>query len=220
MDINSPFSNDNRNYNYTDCVIEYRAEYSTILSLVKPGSTILDLGCGNGSLLKLLNEKINTNGTGVEISLSGVSASHQKGLHVIEGRIDEKLPFADKEFDYAICNVTIQMVMYPEILLQEMKRVASHLIISFPNYGFYKNRIDLLIHGRVPKPMMFGYFWYSTGHIHQLSIADFVELLEQVGGLRIELHTRADATSGFKRKLQNIFPNLFESLPVFLLSSN
>ena len=72
----------------------------------------------------------------------------------------------------------------------------------------------------MPKPMMFGYSWYSTGHIHQLSIADFMEIVEQVGNLKIEQHICADSTAGIKRYMQELFPNLFELLPVFLLTSN
>ena len=219
MDINSPKLNDNRNYDYTSCAEESRREYDLILSLVPSGSKVIDLGCGNGSLLKLLRDRNKADVCGIELSKSGVAASLQKGLSVQEGRIDEKLPFADKEFDFAICNVTIQMVMYPEILLTEMKRVASKLIISFPNFGFYRNRIDMFFYGRVPHPMMFGYSWYSTGHIHQLSIIDFLELVETVGNLHIEKQCFADETTGIKRQLQISFPNLFQILPVFLITS-
>ncbi len=220
MDINSPKFNDNRNYDYTDCPEENRAEYKLIASMIRENARVIDLGCGNGSLLKMLKEQKKALVSGIEISKSGVAACRQKGLDVNEGKIDEPLPFPDKSFDYAICNVTIQMVSYPEILLSEMKRVADNLIISFPNFGFYRNRIDMLANGRMPRPMLFGYSWYSTGHIHQLSIADFHELVEKVGGLRIKAAAFADPTSGLKRYMQQIAPNLFQLLPVFLLTAN
>jgi methionine biosynthesis protein MetW len=220
MDINSPTHNDNRNYDYSSAPEEFRTEYNLILDFVESGSSVIDLGCGNGSLLSLLQKNRACTGTGIELSASGVAACLTKGLNVIQGRIDEPLQFADKAFDYAICNVTIQMVNYPEILLSEMKRVAKKLIISFPNFGFYKNRIDFCVHGRMPRPMLFGYSWYATGHIHQLSIKDFYELIAAVGGLRVLHAACADQTSGLKRELQIRFPNLFQLLPVFLLSSD
>lgn len=220
MDINSPSQNDNRNYDYSSVPEEFRTEYNLILDFVASGSKVIDLGCGNGSLLNLLQEKRGCQGAGVELSPSGVAACREKGLSVVEGKIDEPLPFEDKAFDYAICNVTIQMVNYPEVLLAEMKRVAKKQIVSFPNFGFYKNRIDLCLHGRMPRPMLFGYSWYSTGHIHQLSIKDFYELVAAVGGLRVVETACADQTSGLKRTVQNCLPNLFQLLPVFLLISD
>lgn len=179
---------------------------------------MLDLGCGNGSLLQLLNDKGKcSRAVGIEISETGVEMSRKKGLEVIMGEIDERLPFGDNEFDYALCNVTIQMVMYPEVLLKEMKRVARKLIISFPNFGFYRNRLDMLLKGRMPQPMIFGYKWYNTGHIHQLSIADFKELLEQTGGLEIEKFSTVWNNNSVKDTLTGMFPNLFCLLPIFLL---
>ena len=99
--------------------------------------------------------------------------------------IDEPLSYADNEFDLSICHITIQMVMYPEVLLKEMKRISKFQIISFPNFAFYKNRMDLLFNGRMPKPMLFGYKWFSTGHIHQFSLKDFEYLVGNIGGLKI-----------------------------------
>jgi methionine biosynthesis protein MetW len=154
---------------------------------------------------------------GIEISQSGVDISKKKGIDARIGKIDEPLPFKDEEFDLAICNVTIQMVTYPEILLKEMKRISKKQIISFPNFGFYKNRLDMLIHGRMPKPVMFGYHWFNTGHIHQLSISDFKELIEITGGMEIEKFSTVFLNNSFKDTLTGMFPNLFCLLPVFLL---
>jgi methionine biosynthesis protein MetW len=134
------------------------------------------------------------------------------------GRIDESLPYAADAFDYAICNVTIQMVMYPEILLAEMKRIARFQIVSFPNYAFYRSRLDVLFHGRVPKPSLFDYKWYSTGHIHPLSLKDFHELLADVGGLRIVELRLEKSPIWIKDYLMQKLPNLFQVLPVYLLT--
>ncbi len=153
----------------------------------------------------------------MELSPSGVEVCKAAGLDVQTGSIDQPLPFNDNTFDYAICNVTIQMVMYPEILLSEMKRVAKHQIISFPNFAFYKNRIDLLLNGRMPQNGLFGYQWFDTGHIHQLSIRDFELLVERVGGLEILEKRSVESGNSVKNFLIKSFPNLFEQIPVFLL---
>ena len=215
--IDSPLYNDNRNYDYSTTFREEREEYKLICEMVKPNSKVIDLGCGNGSLLeKLINEK-NIVGEGVELVLSGVEACRKKGLKVMQGRIDEKLPFDDNSFDYSICNVTIQMVMYPEVLLSEMKRISKYQIISFPNFAYYKNRLDLLFKGRMPKPMLFGYKWYNTGHIHQLSLKDFYELVDDVGGLRIKKVSALGSKNFLKNILLKFFPNNFQLLHVYLL---
>jgi methionine biosynthesis protein MetW len=216
--IDSPLDNDNRNYDYSNSFSEEREEYKLICEMVEPNSKVLDLGCGNGTLLqKLLKEK-NVTAEGVELSDSGVEVCKAKGLKVHKGRIDEKLPFNDNSFDYSICNVTIQMVMYPEVLLSEMKRVSKYQIVSFPNFGHYKNRLDLLLKGRMPKPMLFGYKWYSTGHIHQLSIKDFYELVEDVGELKIIKKEYLIISIRLKRVIADLSPNLFVPIVIFQLT--
>ena len=218
--IDSPLYNDNRNYDYSSAFREEREEYKLICEMTEPNSRVIDLACGNGSLLvKLIKEK-NIKGEGVELSSSGVEACKKKGLKVIQGRIDEKLPFDDNTFDYSICNVTIQMVMYPEILLSEMKRISKYQIVSFPNFCHYKNRLDLLLKGRMPKPMLFGYKWYSTGHIHQLSIKDFYELLNDVGELKVLKVKNLIGTNPIKRFIAMYLPNLFVPETIFFLTAS
>ena len=219
-DINSPKHNDNRNYDYSLIETEERQEYQKIIELVSTNSSVIDLGCGNGSLLKLLKEKRNIKEYGIEISESGVEVCNKKGLNVIQGSIDGEQKIDDNAFDYAICNVTIQMINYPEILLKEMKRISKKQIISFPNFGFYKNRYDMLLNGRMPKPMLFGYRWYSTGHIHQLSINDFYELVEEIQGLKIVKVVLDKSTNPIKNYFLNSYPNLFQVLPIFLLEKD
>jgi methionine biosynthesis protein MetW len=185
--------------------------------MVEPKASVIDLGCGNGSLLDKLIKGKNVTGEGIELSDSGVEVCKAKGLKVYKGRNDEKLPFPDNTFDYSICNVTIQMVMYPEVLLSEMKRISKYQIISFPNFAHYKNRLDMLLKGRMPKPMMFGYKWYNTGHIHQMSIKDFYELVEDVGGMRIIKVNALGSRNPLKHFILKKLPNIFQILQVFLL---
>lgn len=215
--LDSPEINDNRQYDYTGHPYTERYEYPVIADLVKPNSKVIDLGCGNGSLLSLLKKEKNVIGTGIEISESGVSVCREQELNVHKGKIDEPLQFPDNSFDYAICNVTIQMVMYPEILLQEMKRVAQYQIVSFPNFAFWRNRFDLMFNGRMPKKMLFSYKWYSTGHIHQLSIKDFFELVEDIGGLKVIESRFEHSSNPLKNFFMQAFPNVFQMVPIFLL---
>lgn len=216
--LDSPLHNDNRSYDYSNTFTEEREEYKLICDLVEPNSKVIDLGCGNGSLLEKLIKEKNVAAEGVELSESGIAVCKEKGLKVHKGRIDEKLPFADNSFDYSICNVTIQMVMYPEVLLSEMKRISKYQIISFPNFAHYKNRLDLLLKGRMPKPMLFGYNWYNTGHIHQLSIKDFYELIENVWGMRILKKEYLTGSSQLKNIISGFSPNLFVPIIIYLLT--
>jgi methionine biosynthesis protein MetW len=218
--IDNPLLTDNRSYDYSTFPETGREEYHIIAGLVTDGARVLDLGCGNGSLMALLRKKRNASVQGMELSESGVAVCREKGLEVRQGRIDAPLPFPDDSFDYALCNVTIQMVMYPEVLLREMKRVARYHIVSFPNVAYWRNRLDLLFCGRMPQPMLYGYRWYNTGHIHQLSVDDFRSLVTSLGGLCIvrRLGVRHPRRPG--GMLARLWPNLFEPIPIFLLEKH
>lgn len=207
--------NDNRNYNYSLNSVSKRDEYNIIIDWIREGTNVLDLGCGDGSLLKLLEEKGIT-GEGIDLSASAVRTARRKGLKAQKSRIDGLLPYEDKHFDYSICNVTLQMVMYPEITIKEMQRVSNRQIISFPNFAFILNRFDLLINGRMPKVMIPGYEWYSTGHIHQLSIADFEDFCMEH---RMKILDRNHLYPVFvlPRFLLKQFPNIFALTAIYLL---
>jgi methionine biosynthesis protein MetW len=137
-----------------------------------------------------------------------------KGLKVRQGRIDEGLPWVDGAFDYAVCNVTLQMVMYPEKLLSEMSRVAIRQIVSFPNFANIRNRLELLLFGRMPKAMLFGHTWWNTGHIHQLSIADFKELVKKTG---LEIKKSAYFGRLAIPGVVSLSPNLLSTIAMFEL---
>lgn len=185
--------------------------------MVDAGSNVIDLGCGNGELLAQLQSQKKCKVTGVEISVDGVEICQTRGLNVMNARIDEPLSFAENQFDFAICNVTLQMVLYPEILLNEMRRISKHQIISFPNFAFYKNRLQLLFKGIMPSKMLFGYNWFNTGHIHQLSINDFRNFVAQQNGWQIVNEICVEEKSLLKNFLMKMFPNLVQQIPIFLL---
>jgi methionine biosynthesis protein MetW len=216
--LDSPSLNDNRNYNYSGFSDFERDDYKYIVELVEANTSILDLGCGNGTLIQKLIKEKNVSTKGVELSESGVKVCKEKGLDVIQGRIDEHLPFGENEFDFTICHITIQMVMYPEVLLNEMKRISKYQIISFPNFAFYKNRLDLFFNGRMPKPMLFDYNWFNTGHIHQFSTRDFYQLLNVVDGFEVKRINFIKSNSKIKNFVARKIPNLFMQFPIFYLS--
>lgn len=209
--------NDNRNYKFGKNSSSDRGEYPLIEKWIKQNSSVIDLGAGDGSLLKrlLINKHIQP--YGIEISKSGINSASEKGIELEQGRIDVKLPYKNKQFDYAICNVTIQMVMYPEILLKEMHRISKQQIVTFPNFAFILNRLELLFKGRMPQTMIPGYEWYSTGHIHQLSINDYREFcLNNHIQIKSENHIFPQSLFGSTKVVLRNYPNLFASTAVFL----
>lgn len=212
--------NDNRSYKFSPDSIAKREEYPIIANWIPKGSKVVDLGSGDGSLLALLKQK-GVIGEGIEIAASGVQATRRKGIKARQGRIDVNLPYKDKQFDFAICNVTVQMVMYPEVLLLEMKRIAKKQIVTFPNFAFILNRVDLMLAGKMPKTMIPGYKWYSTGHIHQLSLQDYLDFCAE-HGLRVldTHHIGPDVLKfgliNFPRSILKKYPNVFASTAIFL----
>lgn len=215
--------NDNRKYIYSIDAVSVREEFNIITKWVKSGSSVIDLGCGDGTLLLLLKEKKNIKvADGIEIVKSGMIASRNKGLNVWQGRIDVPLnKIRNKSYDYAICNVTLQMVMYPEVLISEMKRISSKQIISFPNFAFILNRIELLFKARMPKSMIPGYEWYSTGHIHQLSTLDFIDYCKKNGIKILDQDNIYPARFCYiPEQILLLFPNLFARTSLFLTSGN
>ncbi|MBI5487504.1 MAG: methyltransferase domain-containing protein [Deltaproteobacteria bacterium] len=205
--------NDNRRYDWTDRERSERPEYAIIERWIPAGSRVIDLGCGNGSLLGLLKERKGIAEFGIELAPSGVEACRRKELRVRQGAIDVELTdVAADEFDYAVCNVTLQMVMNPEVTLGEMRRISCFPIVSFPNFAFYWNRLELLALGRMPRRLLFGYDWYDTGHIHQLSIRDFTETIRKLG-----LREKDAVYLGHSGPLARLWPNLLASEAVFLL---
>lgn len=208
----NPESNDNRNYIY-DNDFYIRKEYPIVRDWIKEGSKIIDLGCGNGSLIRFILKK-ECLCTGVDISQSGIEICLKNNIQAKVGYIDKEETYKEykkDEFDYAICNVTIQMVMRSETLLKEMNRISRFQIISFPNFAFILNRFDLLLLGRMPRFALFGYNWYNTGEIHQLSIKDFKELCRTIGVRIIKEYHIGKAGSLIK-----LYPNVLSQESIFL----
>ena len=158
-----------------------RVDHLLIAEMVEPNSRVLDVGCGDGALLHLLTETKSVDGRGVEISREGVNASVARGLSVIQGDADSDLmDYPDQAFDYAILSLTIQATRYPKTVLENLLRIGQHAIVSFPNFGHWRIRRDLLLTGRMPMTTNLPEPWYSTPDAHLCTIADFVNLCRDV----------------------------------------
>jgi methionine biosynthesis protein MetW len=172
-----------------------REDFKEILRLVRPGARVLDVGCGAGDLLALLEAEKHVDGRGVEISVDGVSACLAKGLTVIQGDADSDLKdFPDQTFDYAILSQTLQALRAPKDVLGELIRLADRAIVSFPNFGHWRVRLNLVTRGRMPETKALPDPWYATANIHLCTLLDFLDLCQELG-LRIEA---AAALSGGK----------------------
>lgn len=154
--------------------------YKSIVELVEENSKVLDLGSGDGSLLKMLKDIKNVSGKGIEINQNCVIESIQKGVSTIQGDIDEGLmQFSDKEYDYVILNSTLQSTEKPHFVIKEMLRVGKKVVVSFPNFGYWKVRFYLMFKGKMPISKRLPFKWYDTPNIHLLTINDFFEYAKQ-----------------------------------------
>ena len=151
-----------------------RTDYRIILDRVRPGDSVLDLGCGSGNLLRLLKREKQVVGYGVEISGDRILECVDKGLSVFQGDIDEGLrDFEDQSFDYVVLNQTLPVTYRPAYVVEEMLRVGGKGIVSFPNFAHWTIRLRLLLSGRMPVDSVIPYDWYETPNIHHLTIRDF-----------------------------------------------
>ncbi len=152
-----------------------KQEFKIISSLIEKNSKILDVGCGNGELMKYILENISKNIRGLEISKRNVQECIEKGLTVIEGNAELDLgQFPDKSFNYVILSQTLQAFLNPEKVLNELLRVGKKAIVTIPNFGHWRVRINLLFKGTMPITANLPNEWYNTPNLHMCTIKDFV----------------------------------------------
>ncbi len=199
---------------------ELRPDFAEILRLVRPGSRVLDVGCGEGALLELLATEKGCDGRGLEISSGGVSACLARGLAVVQGDADRDLKdFPANAFDYAILSQTLQATVAPRDVLAELLRIAGRAVVSFPNFGHWRTRLALLTNGRMPETPALPHHWWSTPNIHMCTLKDFVILTDDLG-LRIE-HCAALTTGHPPRPIdpRSAFENWRSEAALFLLAN-
>jgi methionine biosynthesis protein MetW len=199
-------------------MVKLRPDLQAIADMVAPKSRLIDVGCGEGDLLAWLGEEKKVAGRGIELSQGGVNRCIARGLSVIQGDADLDLQYyPDRAYDYAILSQTLQTLAQPKEVLEQLVRIASHAIVSVPNFGHWKNRLYLACLGRMPVTKTLRYEWHNTPNIHFCTITDFIHLCEELG-LTIEkrLYVTHQGTSGYFRN-KGILANLLGEQGIFMV---
>jgi methionine biosynthesis protein MetW len=171
-----------------------RLDHQVIAAMVKQGAKVLDVGCGDGALLALLARERGVKGRGVELSQEGVNACVARGLSVVQGDADSDLKdYPDASFDYVILSKTIQTVRHPRAVLKELMRIGERAIISFPNFGHWSVRAQLLFGGRMPNTASLPSRWCDTENLHLCTVRDFAELARE---LRVKIERAVPIAGG------------------------
>jgi methionine biosynthesis protein MetW len=163
-----------------------RPDFAAIAEWVRPCAKVLDLGCGDGSLLRFLRDTRDVRGYGVEIDDTNVLACFNNGVNVIQSDLESGLlNFESGSFDYVVLSQTLQAVKNTENIVKEMLRVSKEGIVSFPNFGYWKNRLQVLS-GHMPVSETLPYQWFETPNIHNCTLGDFEEFCHQHGARILE----------------------------------
>jgi len=181
-----------------------KKEFNIIANLIEKNSKVLDVGCGDGELMKYINENITSDIRGLEISKKNVQRCVEKGLTVIEGNAEKDLEqFPELSFDCVILSQTLQAFLNPENVINELLRIGKKAIVTIPNFGYWKIRIDLLFKGTMPITKALPNEWYNTPNLHMCSIKDFVNYCNR---------------KNIKINSSNLsYKNLFSQLGIFVI---
>lgn len=201
-------------------MVNNRTDLELITSLVDKEARILDVGCGNGELLKSLKNKKNVKGQGLELKQERVNKCVAKGLSAIQGNADSDLSlYPDQSFDCVILSQTIQATNNPKNILIELIRIGKKAIISIPNFGYWKVRLGFATYGKMPITEKLSNNWYDTPNIHLCSILDFVDLCRE---LNIKIEKTIVLNSNNIRSFNgapNSWSNFFGEEAIFLIKN-
>ncbi len=197
---------------------EMRQDLRIIQEWVKPQGRVLDLACGDGTLLTALRDTKQTSGYGMEISLADINTCLQRGLNVIHRDIELGLSvFDDQTFDYVLTTHSIQTLKNPAHILEEMVRVGVRGIVSFPNMGYWRARAHIALKGKMPVTDSLPHHWYDTPNYHLCTLRDFENLCET---LQIKILRRAAVNDNHRRKFpSSLVPNLFSETALYEISA-
>ena len=195
-----------------------KREFKIIADLLPVNSRVLDVGCGDGTLMKYLSEEKNIDVRGLELNEENVETCIAKGLSVIEGNAETELgQFPDKSFDYVVLSQTLQAFYSPENVLDHLLRIGKASIVSIPNFGYWKVRTNLLFFGRMPETSALPYKWYNTPNLHMCTIKDFYELCKSK---KINMEKIVGINSNKTSLINNNnirLKNLFSQVGIFLI---
>lgn len=192
-----------------------RPDLEIICDWIKPNSRILDLGCGDGTLLTHLDKTRNVSGYGLEIDETNILQCIVKDVQVIQTNLDEGITefFEEDSFDYVVMTQTLQAIQHPKILLEEMLRIGKEGIVTFPNMAYWKSRVHLGLGGKMPMTRTLPNTWYETPNIHLCSIHDFENLCKDSG---IKIIQRAAVDYAHRHSLgSKLFPNLLGEIALY-----
>lgn len=186
-----------------------RPDFDAIAAWIRPGAKILDLGCGDGSLLRYLRDTRNVFGYGVEIDDANLLKCFHNGINVIQSDLETGLSGFDSDsFDYVILSQTLQAMRHTEGIIQEMLRVGNEGIVSFPNFGYWRNRIQVIT-GHMPISRSLPYHWYDTPNIHLCTLGDFEALCDQCDARILERRVMNN------NRQVRFFPSLMGELAIY-----
>ncbi|HEX4974466.1 MAG TPA: methionine biosynthesis protein MetW [Pseudomonadales bacterium] len=191
-----------------------RADFDIILKWIKPGARVLDLGCGDGQLLSILQQERQTKGYGLEIDPANISRCIAAGVNVIQQDLNKGITnFSDQRFDTVLMTQALQTVRRPDRLLDEMLRVGHESIITFPNFGHWRIRLYLLSRGRMPVSKTLPYTWYNTPNIHLCTFRDFEALCHRK---EIKILDRLVVDHQHHTGIgSRLFPNVFGEIAIY-----
>ena len=195
-----------------------KTEYKIIADIIENNSSILDVGCDDGTLMEFLKANKSTNIRGIEISKEKVQTCIAKGLTVIEGNAEFDLKqFPNDSFDYVVLGQTLQAFVNPELVIKELLRVGKKAIVTIPNFGHWKVRLNLLIKGTMPITNSLPHNWYNTPNIHMCTIKDFVKFSEIIGFKIFKSLSLKNKNISNINNSNLFFKNLFGELGIFLI---
>ena len=195
-----------------------KSEYKIIADMITENSRVLDVGCDDGSLMEFLKEEKNVDIRGIEISKQKVQTCISKGLTVIEGDAEFDLKqFPDKSFDYVVLGQTLQAFINPEIVIKELLRVGNKAIVTIPNFGHWKVRLNLLFQGTMPVTKTLPNEWYNTPNIHMCTIKDFFKFSNTINFKIFKSLALRNKNVSTINSSNLYFKNLFCELGIFLI---
>ena len=195
-----------------------KPEYNIISNLIDESSKVLDVGCDDGTLMEFLKENKNVNIRGIEISKKKVQICISKGLTVIEGNAELDLKqFPDNSFDYVVLGQTLQAFINPEIVIKELLRVGKKAIVTIPNFGHWKVRLNLLTKGTMPVTKTLPNEWYNTPNIHMCTIKDFFKFSKTIDFKIFKSLALMNKNISIINNSNLFLKNLFSELGIFLI---